>query len=402
MSHRRSGGLTTSGYRKQQGQQYKLFVKNLPPSVDDRQLKSLVRDALGAAVYDRCNPAPYVSVAKDKHTQRSREFGFVNVADQLVANKLVVKLNGKVNIQSVFSFWLKCFQRVGEQNLVVCFSFESGGRSGGYPTPSERMFDLIDAEKRKLLQFDDVSEYSVTPISAAHLMSKMLLTLQESASWGVGADAEQFASQSSIVDGTTCVGGNTISFAKFYNHVYSFELNAERYKMLENNVKVLQLENVTTLEGSFLKLFEISTEDEKFGTILDSAEAVFLDPPWGGPDYKKHKTLQLHLDTLSMPEICQKILKKFTKIKMVCLKLPNNFDFASLVSSEMFHVLCTRFNNLSIVFMMPVSVISFEEFQQRIKKLPLKPADAIWCQIWKPDSTSWTTTFPDSLTAFLN
>ena len=78
-----------------------------------------------------------------------------------------------------------------------------------------------------------------------------------------------------IVDGFCGIGGNTIGFAKYADHVYAIEIDSKRIEMAKNNLKVYGLDHkVTFIEGDYF--------DE--APKID-AEAVFIAPPWGGPDY---------------------------------------------------------------------------------------------------------------------
>ena len=45
-------------------------------------------------------------------------------------------------------------------------------------------------------------------------------------------------SKLSITDATACIGGNTISFGKFFSNVHSIEYEDFNYKILDHNVKV--------------------------------------------------------------------------------------------------------------------------------------------------------------------
>ena len=45
-------------------------------------------------------------------------------------------------------------------------------------------------------------------------------------------------SKLSITDATACIGGNTISFGKYFSNVISIELEEYNFKILEHNIKV--------------------------------------------------------------------------------------------------------------------------------------------------------------------
>lgn len=63
----------------------KLYVGNLPWSVDEEGLKKLF------AGYE----TEEVTLIKDKYSGRSKGFGFVTIADDAAAQKAMTELNGK-------------------------------------------------------------------------------------------------------------------------------------------------------------------------------------------------------------------------------------------------------------------------------------------------------------------
>jgi precorrin-6B methylase 2 len=119
-----------------------------------------------------------------------------------------------------------------------------------------------------------------------------------------------------IVDATACIGGDTISFAKYFNHVYSIEMDKVRYEWLKNNVNVYGIKNVTMYsDDSTRKLFS-----------LPIYHMVFIDPPWGGSDYKNQKTITLALGSYKIEELVNKLLEEKEDLLLVVLKLPINYD----------------------------------------------------------------------------
>ena len=101
-----------------------------------------------------------------------------------------------------------------------------------------------------------------------------------------------------ITDATAGVGGNTISFAKKLKGVTAIELDKTRSQYLQNNVDVYGLKNVTVINGD-------SVDKLRF---VKQQDAVFMDPPWGGRDYKNSKNLKLSLSGTSIEEICNNLL----------------------------------------------------------------------------------------------
>lgn len=131
-----------------------------------------------------------------------------------------------------------------------------------------------------------------------------------------------------IADYTSGVGGNVISFCKYFNKVYCIELDELRCKYLDNNLKIYNCDNYEIINGDSIKFNE-----ERM--IKDNIDVIFIDPPWGGAGYKYSENLRIKLGDMYMEEMVIDIYNKFMKNennnnnKIVVLKLPKNYDIES-------------------------------------------------------------------------
>jgi 16S rRNA G966 N2-methylase RsmD len=163
------------------------------------------------------------------------------------------------------------------------------------------LFPNIDYSK---LKYDTEGLYSITNYNDAEEISNII--------------NESITKENiSILDGTGGIGGNTISFSKFFNNITSIELNNERYKMLVNNIYIYDLKNVYILNCDSV---------EYLFSNYDNYNVYFFDPPWGGPNYKKSQRLSLSLGSKTLLEIAI-FLKNNTRDKLLVYKLPYNYDF---------------------------------------------------------------------------
>lgn len=122
-----------------------------------------------------------------------------------------------------------------------------------------------------------------------------------------------------IVDAMAGVGGNTISFAKNFYKVTSIEIDQQRYSYLHNNILIYKLNNVEIHNDNCLNILN----------KIYNMDAVFLDPPWGGKDYKKFIDLKIKIDDVPIENICNKLCysnKIACNPKFIILKLPRNYD----------------------------------------------------------------------------
>jgi 16S rRNA G966 N2-methylase RsmD len=121
-----------------------------------------------------------------------------------------------------------------------------------------------------------------------------------------------------ITDATACIGGDTLNFANQFAHVHSIEVKESNFKALSNNVEVYGFQNVTLHHADSTKFFNWNTH------------ILYIDPPWGGKDYRKHENLDLFLSEKRLDVWIEEILIRRNRPHYVILKLPVNYNFNRL------------------------------------------------------------------------
>lgn len=124
-----------------------------------------------------------------------------------------------------------------------------------------------------------------------------------------------------IIDATAGVGGDTLTFAKFFNKVYAIEIDKLRCSYLQNNIKQYNFCNVTTFNDSCSNVLN----------TIKNLDVIYIDPPWEptGDSYKNHQKLTLPFCNMKLENFCNKL---FDSSFMACipslivLKLPKNYD----------------------------------------------------------------------------
>lgn len=116
-----------------------------------------------------------------------------------------------------------------------------------------------------------------------------------------------------ITDATAGIGGNTFSFFHLFEYVNAVEVHRGTFEMLETNLKECGCKNVTLINDDYVKIMNNLKQ-----------QVVFIDPPWGGREYKKYKNLTLTLSSVHVEDICSKLL---SSKNIVVLKLPLNYSF---------------------------------------------------------------------------
>jgi len=163
------------------------------------------------------------------------------------------------------------------------------------------------------LKISNVGLYSITPYKEADSLSNAILNRLDS--YGLG--------ELDITDATGGMGGNTISFSKYFRNINSVENNYEHFEILKHNIeKVYTCENVKLYYNDYSEIFKELKQD-----------IVYFDPPWGGSDYKKYEKLKLYMGKKSIDHFIKDYLLEIEELKLVVIKVPKNFDYDSLVET---------------------------------------------------------------------
>ena len=129
----------------------------------------------------------------------------------------------------------------------------------------------------------------------------------------------------SIIDANAGIGGDTIYFSKYFKNVYAIEKNKLHFDVLTNNINALNLKNVALYEGNFMNI--ILNNNNKNSNLLNNIHNIlYMDPPWGGPEYKKQKyiDLDIELDEPNEKKLNVVINELYPIFNVIFLKAPIN------------------------------------------------------------------------------
>lgn len=167
-----------------------------------------------------------------------------------------------------------------------------------------RMFPRKNGLDYSKLKMTPEGQYSITkPRDGEHIIKVM-------------SDALGTLEDKTIADLTGNVGGDTIRFGMHFKHVDSYELNEENFAALKNNVEVYGLKNITLHRGDSTALFK------------KKVDVVYIDAPWGGPDYKEKTELDLFLGDVRVDVFAKKLKQT------VFMKVPNNYNFGRFEGTD--------------------------------------------------------------------
>lgn len=195
----------------------------------------------------------------------------------------------------------------------------------------------------KLLIDDETVSYISLPEDAEKI-TKILLSYCKN----INLDPSEIT----ITDATAGAGGNVLSFSKSFKNVNAIEIDAKRYQFLTNNIDVYKITNVNHYCDDCLNLVYKLYHD-----------IVFVDPPWGGKDYKEKCDLRLKISSYNIESICLKIIDNmYSKFipKFIALKLPKNYDLKYLYDNLNIGNTTIFLHNLGKMFLVIICVNNYE------------------------------------------
>lgn len=165
------------------------------------------------------------------------------------------------------------------------------------------LFRCIPSQTRTNLVLDDESLYSTTDQVTADRITKDILRF--------------VSNMATITDATACIGGTALAFSREFAKVNAIELDDNRYRYLIHNLKTLQTHagyknNITCYHGDALE-----------ECIRLKQQVIFIDPPWGGPEYRQVAKLSLFLSGVPFSQVCHRFHRHASYL---VLKVPTNFD----------------------------------------------------------------------------
>jgi len=177
------------------------------------------------------------------------------------------------------------------------------GRRPGELLPQSIVRKLFPPGAQGTVRALPESAYSVTPPAVARLVASTL------ARYCAPGPCD------TVVDGTAHVGGLTIALAQKFGRVVACEINQATARVLRANLRAYGLlPRVTVVEGDA-------------STLRATADAVVFDPPWGGPEYKKKKSLSLQLGGRDVGELAREWVMQ-RRARVAAVFCPFNFHLS--------------------------------------------------------------------------
>jgi hypothetical protein len=115
-----------------------------------------------------------------------------------------------------------------------------------------------------------------------------------------------------ITDATSCMGGDLINFSKVAKMVNGVEINKENFILLRENCATFNCKNIKLYNEDYLNVYKTLNQD-----------IIYIDPQWGGPEYKEKNGVVLYLGKYKL----EYLLDKFIEEKItdyIFVKVPLN------------------------------------------------------------------------------
>lgn len=185
-------------------------------------------------------------------------------------------------------------------------TYESFSWRKSHQTKAEFLFQNLSTDMANSLKMDEIAQFSTTDAKTADNIVKYILKF--------------LPKTASIIDATACIGGSAFAFANTFREVKAIEMDPIRYQHLVDNRDLLRMQNLECICGDALEWIP----------KLSKSDLVFIDPPWGGPEYKSEPSVYLSLSGNPIHDVCDH-LAFYTKY--IALKVPINFDTERLLAT---------------------------------------------------------------------
>lgn len=195
-----------------------------------------------------------------------------------------------------------CF--LGKQKKVIPFEPEIAVEEVAVTKEKyEKYFPKQDGVDHTKLRLSNIGEYSIARPHIAESISETIL--------------KDIGESGVVTDAFGNMGGMTIALAKRFSKVNTCEIVPKHCEILQNNLEQYGLlEKVSLTCGDYMNSMKKLTQD-----------AIVLDPPWGGTDYKNQKYIDLGMNNVNIICIINKLLGK---AKYIYMMVPHNYKYEDL------------------------------------------------------------------------
>lgn len=124
-----------------------------------------------------------------------------------------------------------------------------------------------------------------------------------------------------LTDASSSVGGDILTFSDAFLHVNANEYDRITYDALIHNITLYNKKNIDTFNEDYGRIYNKLSQD-----------VVYMDPPWGGPEYKNNSCDELKYGEINIIDI----IKGLPKCHII-IKAPYNYNINEIKSLQRFN-----------------------------------------------------------------
>jgi 16S rRNA G966 N2-methylase RsmD len=172
-----------------------------------------------------------------------------------------------------------------------------------------------------------------------------------------------------VTDATSCAGGTFMGLVQQVKKINAVELNPEHVTLMKHNLKLVfpqAHKKINVVNDNYLTVYD----------TIGPQNVIFIDPPWGGVDYKKEKKMKLYLTNkygirIELMDIIETVMKK---TEVLIIRVPNNYD------KRRFHKIkcCSFVEQMKFMKQFPCGKTRILYYMYVLsRKKPLKPLSSL-------------------------
>ena len=172
----------------------------------------------------------------------------------------------------------------------------------------------------QMLRLTDVALWSMTPTDQANFVVDIIQSYF----------TKYDLANKIITDTSGCIGGNTYAFINIFKIVNFVEISGLHIDIFKYNAALLNIDisNVIIHHSNYIDIYQNKQIKQ---------DIIFMDPPWGGPNYYMYKNIDLYYnktatDKVSVTDMINNELYK--QAAMIILKCPTNFNVNPLLNGK--------------------------------------------------------------------
>jgi 16S rRNA G966 N2-methylase RsmD len=189
--------------------------------------------------------------------------------------------------------------------------------------PTHEAFPSLRKQRLRVhLKLDSIARYSVTPCSASQLIAQLV-------QMHIGKQGF------SVLDMFGGGGMDAITFLlSGAAPVHVIEKHAERAENLVGNIQAFvadgqaRAQDVDVWNADSVAFLQ---DSEELAGSLGSYDVVYVDPPWGGPDYKKNRSIDIAVEGVKLSQLVHMLRTSPVARNMIVLKVPFNQNLSNEV-----------------------------------------------------------------------